>query len=163
VKKAHAHSPAVVGDSFAFETSKLVKAELIVDGVKNGQMSPRQESNWEIIIKDKDGKPIENFEPVHGRADETDLLHISATRDDFDTYAHFHPHPCFEKGKGHFCSTANKVIQCQQLAGCDIDNLHLKDAVPEAGEYYLFSEIKPKGMDVQYIRYKVTASGREEA
>lgn len=141
----HAHAPEAPlppGDDSA------LRGVIDVNGVTSAAMIPGVPASWTFGFADpRTGRPVVRFEPEH----EKQMHLIIVSRD----LAHFsHVHPAFEAGDGRFHLDVNRPTD-------DPDNQDAARAIPAAGSYFLFSEIKPDGGPIQLVRFTLSASGAE--
>jgi len=87
-----------------------------------------------IEVRDKDGKPIANFDKF-----QEELMHLIVVSDDLQYFNHIHP---AYKGNGHF---------------------EIQADFPDSGGYTLFSDYKPAAKSEQVSVLKVQVPGQTQA
>lgn len=109
------------------------------------QMSPGQPALWGFRFLDaRSGAPITQFDSNHHK-----LMHLIVVSADLERFAHIHP---TLGDRGLFTMSVNEPTQ-------DPDNQDAALAVPKAGPYLLFLEVKPKGGKPEELRFGLVAKG----
>jgi len=113
--------------------------------MENYSPVPGEPALLEFAFSDpQTGQPVTRFETEHEKA-----MHTLVVSADLATFAHVHP----ELGcDGRFRLGINQPT-------ADPDNQHARTAMPQAGPYLVFTEVKPEGQPVTESRFSLRAQG----
>ncbi len=123
-----------------------LNGELLINGALNSQMLPNTPAQWSFSFKDQAGQPVTQFDLEHYK-----YMHLISVSSDLSTFSHMHP---TLNNDGSLKIDVNKP-------STDPDNQDTKSVTPKAGNYFLFTEVKPKSQKLMQTRFNVNTKGAE--
>ena len=123
-------------------------AELFINGSPTYTPLPYEPVVLEFRFKNPDTlTPIKSFKDMHGK-----FMHAIIIKKDLSHFAHVHPN--FDPSTGLFHIGLHLPTQ-------NPDNQDALHAFPQAGEYFIFSEIQLSDKKMLDFRFSVTVLGEE--
>lgn len=123
-----------------------IQVRTYVDGVENGKLTPLQPVNLEFLFwNKKTNVPFRDFERIM-----TKHMHLVIMSEDLSEFTHIHPF--IEPGSGMFQIPLH-------LRSSHGDNKGVLRAIPKAGKYFVYSEVKMKTLGVKTFASEVEAKG----
>tara|TARA_R110002072_G_scaffold534_6_gene4045 strand:- start:220708 stop:221631 length:924 start_codon:yes stop_codon:yes gene_type:complete len=132
--------------------SSQLEPHFLINGERDQEIIAKEKSNFSFYFKNESrGMNHKMFMKMHAKP-----MHTIVIKDDYSHIAHIHPYLDMKTGIFSLDINTNHIP--------DFDNQSVRNTIPDAGRYFVFTEVMPMGLGNEApmikSRYEVTATGQ---